>query len=290
MVGVEISGRLGNQMFEYAFAYAEAKKHRTMFFFIKEGAPLIIYEYFKLETNIFYVLDRLFFNTDRFSLLFSHYLRRKFYDIIKKIYIRDTLFIGSDEDPLDFESLQNKTLYKGHFQSQIYFRNYANEIRDKFQIKKKFLLNYKKKYNHPAGKKIIAIHIRKADYLNLSHLNLGKQDLSLPLQYFKKIIESIHEKNNFYIFVSDDIELIKPHFGYLEKTLFSNDVEIHDFLHLLFADTVIISNSTFSWWAAYLNSNPNKVVYCPKYFLGYAVKREHPMKIYPEEWHQIDVD
>jgi len=283
-------GGLGNQMFEYAFAYVQAKKHKTTFFFGKEGMPLSIYKYFELEINVFYLLDHLFFNSNRFSLLFSHYLRKQFYSIIKKVNIKRTLFIGNNDDPLKFTFLQNKTYYKGYFQSPIYFSEYESIIKEKFQIKDKFLCNYKKKYSDLTDRKIVAIHIRKTDYKDLSHLNLGKSDLSLPLSYFKKIIENIHKANNYYIFVSDDINLIRPHFQYLENAIFSDDIEINDFLHLLFADTVIISNSTFSWWAAYLNNNPNKIVYCPKYFLGYAIKQEYPTYIYPKDWHQIVVE
>jgi hypothetical protein len=50
------------------------------------------------------------------------------------------------------------------------------------------------------------------------------------------------------------------------------------------------SNSTFSWWAAYLNENPNKQIYCPKYFLGHVIEKKYPIHIYPSDWHQIKVD
>jgi hypothetical protein len=62
-----------------------------------------------------------------------------------------------------------------------------------------------------------------------------------------------------------------------------------DFQHLLNADVCIISNSTFSWWGAWLNNKPTKVIYAPKYFMGWRIKKEIPDHIYPIDWTLIDV-
>lgn len=287
MVGIEIQGGLGNQMFEYAFIYANAKANRSTFFLLKRGEPIMIYKYFKLEKNLFYIVDRLFFHTASVKLLFSHYLRGFFYKFISTLKNFDHISISNTEDPAIF--LKQSAIYHGYFQSYLYFKDYESDIKKIFEIKPKFIKRYQQKYAALKDKKIVAIHIRKTDYADLGHLNLGKADLSLPLTYFTKVIDQIHEPDNFYVFVSDDIQAIKPHFAYLANTYFSADHMINDFLHLYFAETIVMSNSTFSWWAAYLNKNPNKRVYCPKYFLGHVIKEEYPAKIYPPDWQQITV-
>jgi hypothetical protein len=289
MVGIALSGGMGNQMFEYAFIYSEAKKHNTQFFLNKRGTPIELYRYFKLEHNTFYIIDHLFFNVSSFKLLFSHYLRKYFYYTLKKLVITTNKKIDNDCQPLTGAETRDKTFYTGYFQSPFYFSGYEADIRKVFTVKEKLVSNYQKKYKEFKGRNIIAVHIRKADYNNLAHLNLGQKDLSLPFSYFKNIIKEIHSVNNYYVFVSDDIELVKPQFQYLDNAYFSGDDTINDFLHLFFADTVIISNSTFSWWAAYLNNNPNKKVYCPKYFLGYIIQKEYPVNIYPDDFVQVDV-
>ena len=103
----------------------------------------------------------------------------------------------------------------------------------------------------PAKKKIVTIHIRKTDYTDLGHLNLGRADLSLPFSYYHNVIAKIHNGNNHYIFISDDPALIAGEFDYLKDKYISNDNAIVDFQHMLNADICIIANSTFSWWAAY---------------------------------------
>jgi hypothetical protein len=60
-----------------------------------------------------------------------------------------------------------------------------------------------------------------------------------------------------------------------------------DFQHLLNAHECIISNSTFSWWGAWLNTRPDKKIYAPEYFLGWRIKKEYPQNIYPHDWVKV---
>ncbi|MES2428717.1 MAG: alpha-1,2-fucosyltransferase [Bacteroidota bacterium] len=290
MIAVKLEGRLGNQMFQYAFVYSNAKRNNTSFFLMKEGMPIELYKYFKLERNVFYRIDRTFFNNTSFKLFFSHYLRTIFYRTVKRLTIYKTIHIDNETltDKISFS--QNHTYYLGFFQSPIYFEDHASAISKLFEVKKSIMVNYKKKYKWMDGKTIVAVHIRKTDYGDLAHLNLGKKDLSLPLSYFQRVINDVYDESHQYVFVSDDIAQVKPHFTHLKNAFFSDDCAINDFLHIYFADQLIIANSTFSWWAAYLNKNTNKRIYCPKYFLGYAIKQEYPKHIYPADWIQVDVD
>jgi hypothetical protein len=290
MIGVSLAGGLGNQMFQYAFAYSNAKRNQTWFFLLKEGMPIELYKYFELERNLFYSIDRTFFDTPICKMLFSHYLRNLFYNAVKRIATANKAHIGNEQEPDNTVFTKDNTLYAGFFQSPVYFEDYAADIRRLFKPKKRIVDSYKAKYNWLAAKTVVAVHIRKTDYADLAHLNLGKKDLSLPISYFKKIIDETYDERYQYVFVSDDIEQIKPHFSYLKTAFFSDDSAINDFLHLYYADKLIIANSTFSWWAAYLNNKPQKVVYCPKYFLGYAIKEEHPKSIYPKDWVQVEVE
>ncbi|PWS31688.1 alpha-1,2-fucosyltransferase [Pedobacter paludis] len=290
MVGVELNGRLGNQMFEYAFIYANSKEKETTYFLLKKGSPIELYKYFKLENSLFISIDRLIFNTASCKLFFSHYARGFFYAIIKKLYINNVSQIDNTEEPTLADIKRDATIYYGYFQSPLYFAGHQQGIKSLFEIKDSIISKYRTKFKFLFRKHVVAVHIRKTDYLDLEHLNLGGKDLSLPIEYFKKIISGIHSEDNFYVFLSDDIDLVKSAFSYLENSFFSKDTAINDFLHLYFAKTLIISNSSFSWWAAYLNKNEEKEIYCPKYFLGHLIKKEYPTKIYPSNWHQIEVN
>ena len=279
-------------MFQYAFVSSESLKKKEVFFLYKSGQPIELYKYFKLKKNIFYLVDRILFDHKGFKLFFSHYLRQYFYFIIKKIFISN--YISSPKgtaDPSTINDCYGKTFFNGFFQSPNYFKNYEKEVVKYFELKGSIATSYKKNYSfHKTGKTIVTVHIRKTDFLSLASYDLGGPDLSLPLSYYHNLIADIHKNENFYIFISDCPELILNKFDYLSEKHISIDSEIVDFQHMLNADICIIANSTFSWWAAYLNNGKNKLVYCPKYYLGFRLKKEYPVCIYPKSWIEIVVN
>ncbi len=131
------------------------------------------------------------------------------------------------------------------------------------------------------------MHIRRTDYQNQAHLNLGSDDISLPIAYYHQIIEQLNNDDAFFIFISDDPGSLVDEFSYIENKHISYSDEITDFQHLLKAHICIISNSTFSWWGAYLNKDQKKIIYAPKYFMGFHIKQEVPPQIYPLDWIQV---
>jgi len=91
-------------------------------------------------------------------------------------------------------------------------------------------------------------------------------------------------ENPYYIFISDDLSYIEEEFDYLKEKYISKHNDIIDFQFLLNADICILSNSSFSWWGAYLN-NKKATVFAPKFWLG--KKSELPKHIIPEGWHKL---
>jgi hypothetical protein len=55
-------------------------------------------------------------------------------------------------------------------------------------------------------------------------------------------------------------------------------------------DHHIIANSTFSWWGAYFNSNPNKIVYCPSVWFGPGYQDKNTVDLYPTTWKIVEAD
>jgi hypothetical protein len=292
MIAIEISGGLGNQLFEYSFIYNQHKRLNTSFFMIKTGVPIALYRYFELEKNLFYYIDRILFNYSGFKLLFSHYLRGAFYQAVLKRTINQTLDTDLWQEPADVIKLvADGTLYRGYFQSERFFAEFKHELSSVFKIRPYYQKAFSKKFAWLyANQKIVVIHIRRTDYKTaLAYLNLGGDDLCLPIGYYHHIIQEIHHEDNFYVILSDDIDSVKNEFDYLEHKYFSIENEINDFQLMMNADVCIIANSTFSWWAAYLNPKLHKVIYCPKHFLGFLSGIDFPTAIYPHEWKQVDV-
>ena len=77
-------------------------------------------------------------------------------------------------------------------------------------------------------------------------------------------------------------------FQNLPNVSLEENSEIIDFQLIMNADIAIIANSSFSWWAAYLNAKEHKIVYAPKYWLGFKVDKEIPEKIMSVNWNWIN--
>lgn len=254
MIGVEIDGRLGNQMFQYAFALSIARQLKTKFFLCSYHLPLLIHKYFILKS----------FN---FPL---NQLQNKVYQATEGKWKR----VEFDNQLLPFEQLSliaNSSIFKGYFQSEEYFFCIKNQIQEEFQIKKKFLKLFKRVANdHDFSDKII-IHYRGTDYL--------KSGFLLPGEYYSKCLNLLNIKDEEVLVISDDPIAAKKAFPKENFKVLKQKEPIIDFQIMMNARRVIISNSSFAWWACYLNKQPNKEILAPRNWLGYNLGREDPVHI-----------
>lgn len=268
MIGVKFNGRLGNQIFQLVFfEYLKTNNKGKTFFFVNPQDAYLT-KYFDLGSY------------------YNIRLGRKTYSILTRflpgILNFKEIYIQSIQVPRPIE-VEDNTTYKGFFQTDFYIKNIIGEF--KLSIKKKFVDRFESKYgNLFKTKKTIAVHIRRTDYLTY-----GKRDISLPIAYFRDRLNDIENIDDYHIlFVSDDIGYAKSYFGEKTNHTFSSNDEITDFQIIKNADIAIISNSSFSWWAAYL-SEKNNTVYAPKNWLGFRIGKEHPKKIMTEKFIWCDV-
>lgn len=281
MIAVVAQGRLGNQLFQYAFAYASAKKLSCNFYIDKRYEKYVLSEYFQLSNDFFSKLDRYVFSIGGFRKFFSSFLRLGIYALIERKTIRNEAFFSDTEAPSkQLIKINNHTKYHGFFQSEDYFLQYRAEITKEFKIKKRHQISFNQIFNTiPKDKKIVVVQIRRTDYIELN--------ICLSATYYHSAIKETYNENNFYIVISDDKKFINEEFGYLTNKYISNHDEIIDFQFLMNADICIISNSTFGWWGAYLNKKKPKI-YAPKYWLGFVEKEEFPNGIIPNEFTEIE--
>lgn len=291
VVGIKLQGRLGNQLFQYAFIYSTAKRFNTTFYIDQASQKFVLNDLFDIPSNLSLILEDKVFNISGYRNIFSYRLKKFYYNILYKYITPNQISIDAGiEYSVATHKIRDQTLFEGYFQSTHYFNNYIKELRSILTIKSQLQLDYKNKYTHLFNNRItVVIHIRKTDYLELGHLNLGASDLSLPLSYYNKLLLSLQSDNTQFVFISDDSTLVEEEFGYIKNKFISSDSMANDFQHLLNADICIIANSTFSWWGAWLNDKPNKQVYAPKHFLGHHINQTWPPNIYPSDWIQIEV-
>jgi len=157
----------------------------------------------------------------------------------------------------------------GYFQSEKYFTHCKDEI--------KALLMPKQM---PQSLDCCSVHVRRGDYVKLAdfHTNLG-------MDYYFKAMEQI--PNAKFLIVFDDPGWCHQHFTGNDFTIKGPGSAIDDFKTLISCTHNIIANSSFSWWGAYLNKNPNKIVVSPKNWFGPKLSHDHPIHdLIPEGWIQ----
>ncbi|RZK12976.1 MAG: hypothetical protein EOO46_01030, partial [Flavobacterium sp.] len=183
----------------------------------------------------------------------------------------------------------NWKFYYGYFQSEQYFKEIADNIRDYFRIKSIYTKAFWQKYGYLFSQKVLAIHIRLGDYLTWGNEAMGGENMTLPDAYFQNALGMIPNIQDYTVLViTDDIENASHKMQWLQGKKIISDTEIMDFQLLMHADKLIISNSSFAWWAAYLNVK-NAETFAPEYWLGFKVNTEIPNNVIPSRFKRVAV-
>jgi len=262
---IRMFGGLANRMFQLAFYKALTQKGYLVY--IDNNVQTIKLDHELL--NLQKIFPNLQYNLAEESLVNS---LGGGYDLFSKIRRHVLKFstkviefpILTDDNPLDFN---NDKYIIGGFQSEKYFFEIKNLVRKDFTFSSlggdKNIRTAKKMDKENS----VAIHIRKGnDYFSSPYYHN-----TCPVDYFKEAITYIKNKINnpvFYLF-TDNIDWVKNHFSMDEfyyinwnpSTGWGNHFDMQLMTHCHYN---IISNSTYSWWGAWLNSNKDKIVICPK--------------------------
>jgi len=167
----------------------------------------------------------------------------------------------------------------GYFQSEKYFIEHKKEILDLFEIDDKTKDNLTKKYGDVLSLNTCSIHVRRGDYIGLQNFHPVQ-----PVSYYEEAVKIVGDDKHFLIF-SDDINWCKENFFFLKnKTYSSNNLDYEDLYLMSMCKNNIISNSTFSWWGAWLNRNENKQVIIPSKWFGISYSHLNTNDLYCEGW------
>jgi hypothetical protein len=265
MITCELGVGLGNDLFRLAAAKQ---------FSINKEDTLVVPEW-----NIYPTDDR-----DGFDIVGI----KKYNDIFKTPILSDKKTYESigwtechEKQKFIFNKLDGSGNIKiiGSFQNEKYFKKEI--IYDFFSPSDKIVSYIKEKYTDICKSRITSIHVRRGDYVKLQHLH--------PLQsmeYFNKAIEIINEETDFFFVFSDDIEWCEKNFIGNKFSFIKNEKNYTDLFLMSMCTNNIISNSSFSWWAAYMNFNKNKKVIAPKKWLGPDLSHD-TSDLCPKEWIEI---
>lgn len=288
MIIIKIKGGLGNQMFQYAFGWILAKKYKedllldTSVYGEKKingiakrefGLEIFNNDYlFASETDINSFLE----------LSWIQQIRKKIGLNFRKIY-NDRVF---EYNPNALQLLPPIYL-NGYFQSYRYFKGRESAVRNLFNFDIKNIdqsnLEFMQDMEHSSS---VAIHVRRGDYVENEKTKSFHGGCSL--EYYKRSISYIKNRiiNPKLFFFSDDIEWVRKNFNVGLSSVFvehnQGSDSWKDMLLISNCKHQIIANSSFSWWGAWLNDNPEKIVVAPARWLA---KKEIDMNdLIPSTW------
>jgi hypothetical protein len=262
-----LEGGLGNQLFMYAAARRLAHHN---------GVPL------KIETQSGFEVDIRFKRTlmlRHFNIAFTEATaheafvgedRRKYYTrkINRLLPFGRRTFI---EERKEFEPrllslrVRRPVFLQGYWQDERYFEDIADLLRNEIAIPATGQDQDFADLDWPAT---VGIHFRRIDY---DHL--------LPVEYYRSCIETIEQDTpgQTYLAIGDDQDFIRNNapaiFPDTAKVIIPDQPadQLEDFNRLLRCGRLIIANSSFSWWAAWLNNCPDKQVWAPRNW-GYMAR------------------
>ena len=273
---VKIIGGLGNQMFQYAFYLAIKNKFPNEAVFV-DCSYFDIYNLhngFELESVFNITLPKASaIQLKKVTLHINNYL---FYRISRRLLSsRKTECIESRNQAFDETVLiqSGDRYYDGYWQNYLYFKDIYDSVSTAFlfknQLDKKNLTLLNKINN---GVNSVSIHVRRGDYLK----HRLYKDLC-GLEYYKKAIDYIINSIDspvFFIF-SNDIKWAKdnlqPFFNSNSAIFVTGNEGVDSYKDMQLMSLCkhnIIANSSFSWWSAYLNINPDKIVIAPKIWIN----------------------
>lgn len=290
---VNILGGLGNQMFQYALALALQYQCKYM---SEVRIDPRAFRGYPIHNG--YELKRIF-NVEIPEATISEvmkvaypYLNYRIWQLCRLLPKRSTMkyewkSMAYDESVL----IDTRDRYLiGYWQTERYFRSIRNEILKAFAFPS-FTSNSQ---NETLSKELqqrrsIAIHIRRGDYLKISNTS-G----ICTIDYYKKAIAYMQEYSSPELFAifSDDIDWCMEQFGAI---IGNTDIRFvnwnkgkesyRDMQLMSLCKHNIIANSSFSWWGAWLNNNPNKIVIAPSRWMN----SEGWSEIIPKDWITIKV-
>lgn len=266
-------GGLGNQMFQYAAARALAEKHGSQVHLDLswfDTAHLV-------DAPRHYELDRFslkqsFINPKQYALVTEddNSFRTKLYTYTKgrikpRVLMHKESGHGFDER---FFDLPDNTLLEGYWQSEKYFVSVRDAILAGFSFKNPATGKNKALLSEIKGVNAVSIHVRRGDYATTK----AARDFHglMGLDYYAEAIKRIRKRvpeTSFFVF-SDDPEWCKQNLKVPSPATYidHNKDGAEDMRLMTACKHHIIANSTFSWWAAWLNPNEDKLVYAPKHW------------------------
>ena len=307
----KISNGFGNQMFLYAASYAFSKKmNYNLLLDVKTGINSLKkidkkkkFKHYepKFELNIFKLSANIASDHFCFDDIYG-YLKKKIYILLDKFTQKKRIVneIKNDLKKTSYSDIYLKNKFHkdvfidGHFESEKYFNEFRDDLLNEFTFNKKITCN-KNFLEMINSSNSVSIAIRRDRYSEFISDDLDEQKIkktlkfeNLQYDYIKRSINFLKNKIDqpkFFIF-SDNFKNLDKIFPKNNDLVFINthilNQTIEDFYLMSQCKHYIVAPTSFHWWAAWLNQNPNKICLRPK-----DINPSNNIDFWPDSWLSI---
>lgn len=295
MIITKLEGGHSNQLFQYAAGRRLAHKLSVELYMDKWWFENVI----DIDTPRFYELEdynfpQRFINRKDFALAEDtpENIKIKLYNLTKgrsKPRIKQVRQRGNGFNN-EVLNLGDNIYLDGWWQDERYFKDIRPLLLDELELKPKPNHQNAEWLERIKSKNSVSVHIRRGDYVDnkLTNRFHGVLEPAYYQKALERLAKTADDKNlNLFVF-SNDINWCKQNLKFKYQTVFidADNSGAEDMRLMKNCRHNIMANSSFSWWGAWLNQNPNKVVVAPKvWFQDKQANRE--TSIVPPGWIRI---
>ena len=305
---LRLSNEIGNQMFMYASAYSISKELNRRLYIDDETAFLSKKNVSKFGLNLFNITSAIAPDTLKFKNLTGN-IKRKFLiktDLLrskKKFYIekKDRNKITKYSNNYKNLIFDNNLFLEGHFESERYFRDYKDEIKEEFKLKNQDTFKKNPFFNEINKQNSVSICLRQNRFMEGRGQNTfqnKQKSLNFTLEqmnYINKSVDYIKSKVSnptFFLWSNDFSNIDKNKFNFIYKEIKLNDDEnvldkrTQSLFLLTQCNHFIVTTYPFNWWCAWLSERNNKIILRPsdKFFDDFYLNNRD---FWPESWIKI---
>jgi len=271
MILSNLTGGLGNQMFQYAFGRYLAVKNKTELKIHFTNA--LFNTQYAYWLDVFNIQAEIATGEDlkKMNIFQNRIINRIFYLVDDRFAVQFNTHIVTQRYPYVFNSnylsLKNNVYVQGYWADERYFKGSEGILRKEFTLKNKLDSKNRKILKQIQNTESVSIHVRRADYVT-NKINIPQ---FIGLDYYVNAIKKINKiiKNPAFFIFSDDISWCKGNLSpLLDKAYYidhnQREKSYKDLYLMSICKHNIIANSTFSWWATWLNKHKDKTIITPK--------------------------
>ena len=299
---VRIAEGLGNQLFMYANAYSLSKNNNYKLYIDDTSGFIKTKNFRKYYLDHFNITASIIDDKNKFDNFFSN-IKRSFLKKVDLYNPKKNFLVEKKDDNkvtsfynINFENLSNKIFIEGHYESEKYFLNYKNDLINEFTLKNNS--NYENNHYFDLIKKnsnnIVSICVRTNRFSERIKNKYDADSIDKSIKFTKDTIDYIYRaitliqkkiSNPIYLIWCNDFSDLRSYFPDEKKFIFVDNKFnkiFQDFFLFNYCNNFIVGPTSFHWWGAWLNNNPNKICLRPK-----NLNPSNNVDFWPEDWISI---